>query len=728
MKKLIYSIMLTLTTASGFSGSVKLSKDAFPAELAAAKDLQEYFQKVTGKSIEETPYTFYLGKAASEATWFKAVPLAFEEWHIISNGNELVITGDVRGTVWGVYEFIEKYLGCRFYANDTEVVPENPNWSLPGINERHRPPFFRREMSSGNPRLNTRLFRMRRKESVRTSYPEIRMHHGSPQGCHTFACYVKDWPENGPFAAGSKNEPCYSKPEARKLFAEKLRFFIEEDRKDQPRENWPILYSVDQNDGYGNNCKCGECRKFPSISDANIDFVNAIAEDIEKDYPEILVQTFAYQHTQPPPQSVKARQNVLVRSCNSEITAALLPGSEQGKILEGWKPMADKLAIWSYWKPYSGEETPYLKPRKVMQAEIQYCRDVGVLTYYAENENPYVRSFYALQYYLWSKLTIDPDCDIEALTDDFLAAYYGKAAPFIRQYLEYLEKRMHELPYRIRGNTYVFLDWDFFTQADTLLDAAEKAAAGDERSLKHVQWERIPVDHARLMRQDKLPLGDGKTALIQRWRRNAEMVLNEFVTDWNWRKESLGQRILELDNEVKLFEAMPFEIPAQFQNLTIHDLHWPDFNPWGVHHRYLVDDPEASSGRAFTLRKDRPTDPAKHNRKEYHMLPISIGLYDSSAPKDQQYAAQYYWERGDYAADEKYHWYKLGETAITKDLRIYVHWSWNLSIYMRKAITGIDQNFPKEVWASIKITGPAYVEGSEKPNGIFIDRVILVEK
>ena len=27
-----------------------------------------------------------------------------------------------------------------------------------------------------------------------------------------------------------------------------------------------------------------------------------------------------------------------------------------------------------------------------MQAEIQYCRDVGVLTYYAENENPYVRS------------------------------------------------------------------------------------------------------------------------------------------------------------------------------------------------------------------------------------------------------------------------------------------------------------------------------------------------
>lgn len=710
------------------AGQIFLAPDASNAEKFVKNELALYYRKVTGKSLysRDTSLTVYLGKAALDAKWFKPEPLDFEEWRIASSANELVITGDIRGTVWGVYEFIEKYLHVNFFAADTEVVPLDPDWHLPQTDERYRPPFIRREMYESVPYMNTQLFRMRRKESVRTAFPEIRMHHGSPFACHTFAYYVKDWPDDGPFAKGADGKtPCYSSPEARRLFTEKLFAYIKQDREGKPQEHWPLIYDISQNDGYSTCCQCAECKKFPTVADANIDFVNSIAEAVEKDYPEILIQTFAYQQTQTPAIKFKPRSNVIIRSCNSEITAALLPNTPQGKTLEEWSKIAPKIGIWAYWKPYTGEETPYIKPRKVMQRELQFCRDKGVLTYYAENGNPFARSFYALQYYLWSKLTVNPDCNVEKLTNSFLKAYYGSAAPYLKRYLEYLENREKEVPYQIRGNMYHFLDDGFFDTANQWLDQAEKSVAEQPHLLRHVRWERIPVDHALLMRQDQFPLKDDKEKSIARWRANAEMVLNQFVTDHKWLKQQLKQRLLELDNKVKLFEKMPFAVPEQFLGKAILDMHWPDFDPWGVHDRYLIDDPEATSGKAFTLRHDKKIDLAKHKRTKLHELPLELGLYDSTS---KQYVAKYLWERPDIPQDEKYHWYKLGETSITKDLRIFMHWSWGLRIFMRKALTGIDRDIPKEIWVSLKITGPTYIENSQKRDGLFVDRVILVEK
>ncbi len=720
--------VLSLLTFVSAAGEIKVAPDASNAEKNAAKDLRSCYEKVTGTRIGDSPYVFYLGKAAAGAAWFKPEKTRFEEWVIESRNNEVVITGDIRGTVWGVYEFIEKYLGCDFLASDTEIIPSVPGWSLPKIRERFKPAFMRREMSSAAPRLNTQQFRLRRKESVRTPYPEIRMHHGSPHGSHTFVTYVREWPENAP-RGGDGMSPCYSSPEAVRLFVEQLGRYIEKDRKNKPREEWPILYDISQNDGWDTTCKCRECRRISkeegSVSGANLRFVNAVAERIAKDYPEILVQTFAYQNTQQPPKITRAGKNVLVRTCNSEITAPLLPGTPQGEILEGWVKMAPKLGLWSYWKPYSGEETPYIKPRAEMQKEMQYCRDKGILTYFAENEDPYVRSFYALQYYLWSKLAVDPDCDVEKLTDRFLAGYYGKAAPVMRKYLEYLEKREKEVPYLLRGNMYCFLDADFFSRSNAMLEQAESLVRDDPRSLRHVRWERVPVDHAMLMRQGKIPMSkEEKNATVRRWRANAGMVLENFMNDWVWRKKNLASRLAELDNEEKLFRAMPFEVPKQFQGKTINDLHWPDFDPWGVHARYLVDDPEASSGRAFTLRKG--IDPGRHKRKKLHELPLSFGVHDDSAPKGKEFVSRFYWNSADIPQDEKYHWVRLGKAPITRNMRIYVHWSWGLRIFMRSAMTGIDLDRPKEIWMSMKVTGPTYVKNSGKPDGIFVDRVILV--
>ena len=43
------------------------------------------------------------------------------------------------------------------------------------------------------------------------------------------------------------------------------------------------------------------------------DVGNKIAEDIEKDYPNVMIDTLAYKNTQAPPTKVKPHKNVCVR-------------------------------------------------------------------------------------------------------------------------------------------------------------------------------------------------------------------------------------------------------------------------------------------------------------------------------------------------------------------------------------------------------------------------------
>src|SRR5690606_38913588 len=48
---------------------------------------------------------------------------------IIAGGNE-------KGTLYGVYTFLEKYLGCRMYSPTVKIIPETKQIALETINDR----------------------------------------------------------------------------------------------------------------------------------------------------------------------------------------------------------------------------------------------------------------------------------------------------------------------------------------------------------------------------------------------------------------------------------------------------------------------------------------------------------------------------------------------------------------------------------------------------------------
>ena len=711
-----------------YGGTMHYPANSGRAVKDAAKDIKKYTELVTGKKWKDINLTVYLGESASKASWYTVQKGAFEEWFIVSKGNELVITGDLRGTVWGAYEFIEKYLGVDFLTQDCESVPSNPDWKLPAINERSRPAIPCRVIYTSSPGIGSSDFFRKRKFSS-TGIDGVTMRGGSPVGNHAIVEYVKACPDL-PRASGNRGNLCPSHPKSAGIVAAQMLKYIAQDRKKLSRINWPILYDLGQPDGGSGYCLCSLCKKVLAEEAGNysgvmLRFVNKVAEIVGKEYPDVVISTLAYQYTQQPPARVKAADNVMVVSCNSSIPAPLIPGTPNEVILNKWSEHTSKLGIWSYWRTYTGEDTPYVKPRKVIQQEFQYCRKVGVWRYFTESEGQVNRSFTELQNYLWSKLSCDPDCDVMAISKRFMQGFYGAAAEAMTEYLDYMEKRQSERPFTSKVYSMdFFLDEEFFRTAQGILAKAEKAVKDDPVRKLRVAKEKNIVIAALLRRQDKFAHTDwfkNKDAMIAEWKKNSADYASQKYLRWHPRSP-LKNYLANLETTADLFKRMPFPVPEQFKGKKIYDMHWPDFNPWGSWRKRRVDDPEATSGKAFALLKgtDKPGKP-------YHRLPITYGVYDSKAEGNKFFFTGKF-DESNMPQDEKYHWYYIGKHILTPNKRIYFHWSWNMEAYFRKAITGIVQDNPRDVWISLKITGPAYVKNSTKPNGIYLERVIIIEE
>ena len=145
---------------------IRYEKEADSAVRFAAKDLARCLSVVTGEK--------YGVQSGGEAVCGDIVlntdsTLKSQEWKFQSRDGILTISGSSSpGIVYGVYTFLEKYAGCFWPAPDTEILPPQPEWKLPEINETGRPAFLRREMYVGTDYMDG-LWRLRNKENNRAN-------------------------------------------------------------------------------------------------------------------------------------------------------------------------------------------------------------------------------------------------------------------------------------------------------------------------------------------------------------------------------------------------------------------------------------------------------------------------------------------------------------------------------------------------------------------------------
>ncbi|OQA87545.1 MAG: hypothetical protein BWY31_00713 [Lentisphaerae bacterium ADurb.Bin242] len=745
--------------ASGVSGDVPAlaeivvnRKNAIPSELTAAMELKTFLEKATGRTFpirdeseKGASDAFYVGHTAFAAeNNLTSNSFGREEWLVKTVGKSVVITGGrPRGTLYGVYEFLEKQYGVRFLAPDTTIVPETQTAEPdPKLFLRGKPFMEQRYVMRGGPGpkegdYGAFLARSRNNDRVKTNRHGGGFEFGSPGFCHTFYAYSKDFPKDKPEYFSWRNgsflravsdagpgQLCLSKPQVRELIWEKLQSFIAADRKKNP-DFPPSIYVVTGND---NNlyCQCAECMKFVrehgNYTDLTINFINDLAARLKKVHPELSLMTMAYTFTVPPPEKERPLDNVIIQIANlgkefnggtSETLFSIVSTQNEAfrKTFLAWRKIAKTIFVWDYWILYGkGFHYPCFNTERFF-SDMRFFAENNVRGILIETQ--YQRSpFFALRGYLASRLAMDPFQNGETLLDEFFHGYYGAGAQPMRDYLALVEKNVRNekksialtAPYHIG-----YLTNDFFDAADRLLDEAEKRCGNDIRSLEHVQMERIPVDYARLKLN---AAGKSKSKIIARLERNLGILFAKYAYHAAPRYQKERS---DVENSIQVFR-LDIRPPREFEGRNITDFIWIDLPVRNRRNIVLTDDPAACGGHA--VRMGEPADA----RTQTHTLPFIIGLYDSAVRKRGPELALL-----EFPQDGKYHLYKIGTYDVKADVALHALRTSDFWMPLARAYPNSPENIC-DVYASLKFAGPLYVKGSKEENAVFIDRVIVVKK
>lgn len=781
MIKLIFFTGLAFLFAAPYSSALekkhRLSQDgkalyeivvnknkATEVELNAAEELRKYLGKICGADFKITNepenksalQKIYVGQTDfSIANGIDVSKLGREEWNMKTVGANLILAGGVpRGSIYAVYEFLEKYANCHWFAEDTESIPFDKNFTVPEINIKGSPAFwFRAFVGPVTSDIEkSAMFFLRNKYNyayVDKKYGYVEKF-GQPLNCHTFYFYSKDWPKDHPEyfsmdsrgkylraeSGGGPGQICLTNPDVRNLIYEKLLGFIKNDRDnaEKNKTNYPKVYDVSHNDNV-EMCVCPKCsalkEKLGEWSDVNLDFINDIAGRIKAVYPDVLVQAFAYTYTLEPPKTLKPADNVMIRICNldaeflsagatSEILKPVTDknNSEFKRILDKWASVSKHLSLWDYWVLYCKQfQYPYVNIAKITE-DMKYYKKQNVENMFVECEYPLTTSFHQLKKWLSLKLMDNPDQDSKNLINSFMEAFYGNASEPMKKYLDYLENKNMKESMRLgvlQPFQVPYLNLDFFIEVNKLLDDAEQKASGNEKFLRHVSDERVMVDCALLnmwktleKRNQGKALPFDKDKILKRYKVN-KTALIDF---WNSREKATQEKA-DLEKEIlKLDLSVP--LPNEFDGRDAVDILWPDFKPMKHLGVEFADDKDAAGGKAMRL-AEFP------KYEELHKKPFMAELYNVSRK-----------ERGpsfeikDVPADGKYHWYKIGTLNLQAGAHIFAHWTSHFQINIDKAFNPLLPDNTKEVYISVKLLGPSYVKGSTDKDSVWIDRILIL--
>ncbi len=502
---------------------------ASPSQTNAAEELQAFTRQMTGVTLpivtDDQPLppkaillgvTRYTEKILGQPV--KAQELGDDGFRLKTcPPHLLIIGGPVRGTLYGVYELLEKRGGCRWYASWHSLIPNHDVWRIPELDDTQKPAFAMREpfwfdMFDGDlaarNKANGNAMRLEARHGGKVRF-------GAGLFVHTFEALVpvaefyETHPEYFSEIDGKRirehAQLCLANPEVLKILTARL---LERIRKDPTAK----LFSVSQNDWY-NPCACALCKAIDeregSPSGSLITFVNQVAEQVEQEFPEVWIETLAYQYTRHPPKTVRPRRNVVVRLCTIECdfskpldVSAYEQNQKFVEDIRTWSTLTDKLFIWDYVTDFSHYTAPF--PNVLtLQRNVLFFRDnhvIGLLeqgAYQGRHAEFAELKAWLLAHWLWN-----PELPMEPLLKDFFIGYYGPAAPFVRTYFDELHTFYSDSNEALR----IWADPAkgpitdaFYTRATGLWSQAEEATRGTPYAY-NVRLGAFPVLYARFTR------------------------------------------------------------------------------------------------------------------------------------------------------------------------------------------------------------------------------------
>jgi len=509
---------------------IAVAEGACDGQKNAALDLAHFLKRITGADFEIVE-----GFDGPGIRLMIDEKLEEEEFVIKTCdccGGLKIAGGTLRGLFYGVYGFLEDVLGVRFYTHDVTKLPKLETLELENVDIDDKPALEFRQLDNpmnnfGDWRAHNRLNgpdhnHVSTKRDSLNEFGGLKAY-ANNWFCHTFNSllnpedYFDEHPEYFSMVKGERikeyTQLCMTNPDVIAISIEKVKQVL----RDHPEGT---IISVSQNDWY-NPCECPECAKIDEENGSHagtlVYFLNTIAEAIEEEFPHVVVDTLAYQHTRTPPKVIKPRHNVCIRLCSIEccfghpletcdrVTGWFGKNEKTSKAsfqedLIGWGKICNRIYIWDYvtnfhhyWMPFPNFQ--------VLGPNMQFFVKNGVKGVYEEGNYQSVSpDLFELRGWLMAKLMWNPDFDVKKGIREFCDTIYGEAADEIVAYIELLERRVMDanIHFGIFDNPDVgYLDEATMAKAYELIAAAQTKCLNLSQRI-YVEKVALTMDFVRV--------------------------------------------------------------------------------------------------------------------------------------------------------------------------------------------------------------------------------------
>ena len=571
---------------------IVLPENPSESQSYAAAELSKYLEKMTGVRVP-------VGRR--EDARFGIVFRTTDEFgrdgfSLTSRDGMVTIAGSgAAGCLYGAYEFLER-LGCRFYWSDFERIPRLPQIAFPAeTNIVERPAFQSRDnlYYGMTPEFRAKL---RCNRSMWAPLPprfggNLNQISTNLRG-HVFEKlippkkYFKDHPEYFSMVKGKRigerSQLCLSNPDV---------FRIVRDTYLQAMRNEPEarVFQFLPND-WLNYCECPACKAVDDAEGSHagsyIKFLNALAAEVEKEFPQNFLQAGAYLYTRKAPKTLPLRKNILFSF--SPVECDWSTSIEKSRFhhnitalrdMREWLKKDGTFTFGDY--PTNFEYYPIQFANiNGMAGNLRFARDNGFYGFYALGPHDSRASYlHELRCWLEAKLMWNPDQDVWALAREFCNGFYGeKAGPIIYNYVKTVHDRPRDSAKRPM-TSFEHFDHPSVTDADLAWALAQWSEA-----------ERLVKDDPALLTNVKFGKYSAVFHILMR-RASRCCVLKDFAGT---------EDVIDLIKWVNGFAARTSD-PLSYKEHNKGIRKTPFFKLW---QRIAEKDPSLLSGRAVLEEKD----------------------------------------------------------------------------------------------------------------------------
>lgn len=402
-----------------------------------------------------------------------------------------------RGIMYGVYSFIEEYLGVRFLTAKAEYVPARDAVELPAGRRTETPAFAMRTYLVGDTFQKTADPDHMARTKIKDLFTVSDARHGGPTRVygrginHNFRLYV-------PFEKYGNTHPEFYRffYEFEKIFytidltngitddgaldesvdISVAKIVIEELKKDIDAHPEADVFNFTQEDGCyyyesERNTRLAEKYKRSGIL---IRFCNVVVRELNKytrvKYSKTVnLMTFAYSYTKDAPIQknggrISPVDDTVIADDNLIIQLALYgnekadyfssaQNTDAGRIIEEWKHIAKHFWFWGYDTNFYRYHAFFDSFRNV-RANIDGFKQMGVEYLCMQGAHESTTNWQSLiRGYVYRKMMWDDTLSADELTDEFIRLYYGAGADSVRRTIDIFEKMFENVPCGEAGST-----------------------------------------------------------------------------------------------------------------------------------------------------------------------------------------------------------------------------------------------------------------------------------